>query len=717
MKKICTLLLVFALVSGLNMAYADSAPSLPHTIYGDVSINGLPATGTLKVLVNGVESEQVQVTDGEFGKGLFDPKLVVSGVSGDKLTFSFEAESYTINPSYNIYLVDSAQYVSEIDFASGGYTKILLEFTGTADSGDTGDTGDSGDTGDTGDSGDTGDTGDSGDTGDTGDSGDTGDTGDSGDTGDTGDSGDTGDTGDSGDTGDTGDSGDTGDTGDSGDTGDTGDSGSMPLNPELFYGFATIGETSASGTLNVYVDDVLQDSIAVQNGLFGGSGPLAEKLVATGYVGETNEVRFTLVSGGETYSSFSAEIGEETYTDELPYVEGVKNIAIEFSGSTGISGDTGDTGDTGDSGSMPLNPELFYGFATIGETSASGTLNVYVDDVLQDSIAVQNGLFGGSCTLAEKLVATGYVGETNEVRFTLVSGGETYSSFSAEIGEETYTDELPYVEGEAYYMEISFSESTGAVDNNSNSSNDETSDSSMPLYPELFYGLVYLDDTLASSTLNVYVDDVLQDSIEIENGIFGGEGPLDDKLTATGYEGNSNVVTFSLVSGGGTYSSFTAELSDATYENEIPYDEGVHYVILTFSSEATETGDSASTGGSGSGGSSSGGSSSSVIISSDSSEPSATTKNSDSGTLTKTTSSANPAETSENTEQNAAKNSLDISSDDETYSNETGVVLQQESPLGGINLYLAMAAALLILIAIAAAWYQSREKPEVLPQP
>jgi len=239
----------------------------------------------------------------------------------------------------------------------------------------------------------------------------------------------------------------------------------------------------------------------------------------------------------------------------------------------------------------------------------------------------------------------------------------------------------------------------------------------MPLYPELFYGLVYLDDTLPSSTLNVYVDDVLQDSIEIENGVFGGEGPLDDKLTATGYESSSNVVTFSLVSGEETYSSFTAELSNATYENEVPYDEGVHYVIITFSSKATETGDSGSTGGGGSSGSSSDDSSSTVIISSDSSETSATTKNSDSGTLMKTTSSANPGETSEDTEQTTAKNSQDVTSDSETYDNETGVVLQQESPLGGINIYLAMAAILLILIALAAAWYQSREKPEVLPQP
>jgi hypothetical protein len=394
MKKIYTVLLVFALVSCLSIVSADSIPQFPHTFYGDVTINELPATGTLKVLVNGVESEQVQVTDGEFGKGLFDAKLVVNGASGDQITFSFESEGYTLDSDYKIYIIDSEQYVSEIDFVSGGYTEILLEFTGTGD-----------------------------------------------------------------------------------------------------------------------------------------------------------------------------------------------------------GGDTGDTGDTGNGEELPLNPDVFY-------------------------------------------------------------------------------------------------------------------------------GLVYLDESLASSTLNLYVDGVLQDSIGIENGVFGGEGALDDKLIATGYDGNSNVVTFSLVSGGETYSSFTAELSDATYEDELPYIEGVHYVVLTFSETADtgdtgDTSDSGSSSGGGGGGSSrsSSSSSSSIISSSDSSETPVTTsvpKTSSSGTSTD--SSSNTVESSENigpdTTQDLPNDTLDYGSD----SNETGVVLQQESPLGGINMYLAMAAILLILIALAAAWYQSKEKPEVVPQ-
>jgi hypothetical protein len=394
MKKIYTVLLVFALVSCLSIVSADSIPQFPHTFYGDVTINELPATGTLKVLVNGVESEQVQVTDGEFGKGLFDAKLVVNGASGDQITFSFESEGYTLDSDYKIYIIDSEQYVSEIDFVSGGYTEILLEFTGTGD-----------------------------------------------------------------------------------------------------------------------------------------------------------------------------------------------------------GGDTGDTGDTGNGEELPLNPDVFY-------------------------------------------------------------------------------------------------------------------------------GLVYLDESLASSTLNLYVDGVLQDSIGIENGVFGGEGALDDKLIATGYDGNSNVVTFSLVSGGETYSSFTAELSDATYEDELPYIEGVHYVVLTFSETADtgdtgDTSDSGSSSGGGGGGSSrsSSSSSSSIISSSDSSETPVTTsvpKTSSSGTSTD--SSSNTVESSENigpdTTQDLPNDTLDYGSD----SNETGVVLQQESPLGGINMYLALAAILLILIALAAAWYQSKEKPEVVPQ-
>ncbi|BAP61486.1 hypothetical protein MMKA1_13690 [Methanococcus maripaludis KA1] len=509
MKKIYTVLLVFALVSCLSIVSADSIPQFPHTFYGDVTINELPATGTLKVLVNGVESEQVQVTDGEFGKGLFDAKLVVNGASGDQITFSFESEGYTLDSDYKIYIIDSEQYVSEIDFVSGGYTEILLEFTGTGDGGDTGD------------------------------------------------------------------------------TGDTGNGEELPLNPDVFYGLVYLDESLASSTLNLYVDGVLQDSIGIENGVFGGEGALDDKLIATGYDGNSNVVTFSLVSGGETYSSFTAELSDATYEDELPYIEGVHYVVLTFS----------ETADTGNGEELPLNPDVFY-------------------------------------------------------------------------------------------------------------------------------GLVYLDESLASSTLNLYVDGVLQDSIGIENGVFGGEGALDDKLIATGYDRNSNVVTFSLVSGGETYSSFTAELSDATYEDELPYIEGVHYVVLTFSETADtgdtgDTSDSGSSSGGGGGGSSrsSSSSSSSIISSSDSSETPVTTsvpKTSSSGTSTD--SSSNTVESSENigpdTTQDLPNDTLDYGSD----SNETGVVLQQESPLGGINMYLALAAILLILIALAAAWYQSKEKPEVVPQ-
>ncbi|WP_333583265.1 surface protein, anchor region, partial [Methanococcus maripaludis] len=488
----------------------------------------------------------------------------------------------------------------------------------------------------------------------------------------------------------------------------------LPLNPGVFYGLVYLDESLASSTLNLYVDGVLQDSIGIENGVFGGEGALDDKLIATGYDGNSNVVTFSLVSGGETYSSFTAELSDATYEDELPYIEGVHYVVLTFS----------ETADTGNGEELPLNPDVFYGLVYLDESLASSTLNLYVDGVLQDSIGIENGVFGGEGALDDKLIATGYDGNSNVVTFSLVSGGETYSSFTAELSDATYEDELPYIEG-VHYVVLTFSEiaDTGDTGDSGDTGNINSSEQ-LPLNPDIFYGMVYLDEALASSTLNLYVDGALQNSIGIENGVFGGEGPLDNKLIATGYDGNSNVVTFSLVSGGETYSSFTAELSDATYEDELPYIEGVHYVVLTFSETADtgdtgDTSDSGSSSGGGGGGSSrsSSSSSSSIISSSDSSETPVTTsvpKTSSSGTSTD--SSSNTVESSENvgpdTTQDSPDDTLDYGSD----SNETGVVLQQESPLGGINMYLALAAILLILIALAAAWYQSKEKPEVVPQ-
>ncbi|ABR54417.1 surface protein, anchor region [Methanococcus vannielii SB] len=653
MKKLFTLLLVVALVSSMSMASATGGiPQLPQNFYGGVYLNDLPASGTLKLLINGVEEDHVVVTNGVFGKGILDKKLTASGKSGDKITFSFQSSGYTINSAYTIYLVSSSKYVSDIDFQSGVNTEIVLKFNGTGSS----DPGSS-------------------------------------------------------------------DPGSS----DPGSSEqSMPLNPELFYGTAKLGDSNAFGTLKVYVDGVLQDSIVVQNGAFGGPGPLNTKLIATGYVGKTNEVKFSLESDGKTYNGFTAKVGDNTYTNKLPYVEAtVCLIELKFSNSentgNGDNSGTNPINGTNNSG-MPLNPNIFYGTAKLGDSNAFGTLKVYVDGVLQDSIVVQNGAFGNSCVLADKLIATGYVGKTNEVKFSLESDGKTYNGFTAKVGDNTYTNKLPYVEATVCLIELKFSnsENTGNGDNSGTNPINGTNNSGMPLNPNIFYGIAYLGTSLPSSTLNVYVDGVLQDSIELKTGAFGGPGPLDDKLIATGYVGKTNEVKFSLESDGKTYNGFTAKVGDNTYTNKLPYVEGQHYIIITFttSTESSDTGNGGSsggnTGGGSSGGNTGGGNTGSSTVSGTTStvSTSSTKTGSNMETSTKTSTSGSAVEPSDS--ETTPKTSVSEISTADDGSGEQSALLQQESSLTGLNLSLTVAAILLISIALIAGWYHSKAKPEVV---
>ncbi|MHA1817444.1 MAG: hypothetical protein ACTSX1_15690 [Candidatus Heimdallarchaeaceae archaeon] len=68
----------------------------------------------------------------------------------------------------------------------------------------------------------------------------------------------------------------------------------IPTDPNIFYGRVTLNDDSdVDGTLKLYVNDVLQDTISVNDGSFGGAGVFDSKLTATGKNGDT--IKFVLV--------------------------------------------------------------------------------------------------------------------------------------------------------------------------------------------------------------------------------------------------------------------------------------------------------------------------------------------------------------------------------------------------------------------------------------
>ncbi|WP_459201055.1 hypothetical protein [Methanococcus sp. CF] len=235
----------------------------------------------------------------------------------------------------------------------------------------------------------------------------------------------------------------------------------------------------------------------------------------------------------------------------------------------------------------------------------------------------------------------------------------------------------------------------------------------IPDDPDIFYGDVYLNGNLLNSgTLSVYVNGDLTDEITVISGSFGGPDILDEKLIASGYDGDD--VTFSLdVSGYTINSDYTVYREDLDCGECIDYLCCQEYVKLEFSGSVTPSSGGGTTGGTAGGGSYSGGGGGITTTS-------ALTSTNETGTSGSSGTSEGDSGTGDGSGillfENETGEPQSNPQEETNDNNETGVVLQQESPFGGINLYLAMAAILLILIALAAAWYQSREKPEILPQ-
>lgn len=240
----------------------------------------------------------------------------------------------------------------------------------------------------------------------------------------------------------------------------------------------------------------------------------------------------------------------------------------------------------------------------------------------------------------------------------------------------------------------------------------------VPDDPDIFYGDVYLNGNLLNSgTLGVYVNGELTDTITVTGGSFGGPDILDEKLIASGYDGDE--VTFALdVSGYTINSDYTVYRNSQSCGDCIEYDCCQEYVKIEFSGTAIPTNDGGGTSGGGTtgggGGFSGGGGTTSTsggtTTSLGTTDGGITSSGSGSSTSGDSNSGGSSNETTDGT--------LDpFSGQNSNESSESGVVLQQESPIGGFNLYLALAAILLILIAVIAAWYQSKAKPEVLPSP
>jgi len=237
----------------------------------------------------------------------------------------------------------------------------------------------------------------------------------------------------------------------------------------------------------------------------------------------------------------------------------------------------------------------------------------------------------------------------------------------------------------------------------------------IPDDPDIFYGNVYLNGNLLNSgTLSVYVDGELTDEITVTSGSFGGPDILDEKLIASGYDGDQ--VTFALdVSGYTINSDYVVYRDDIDCGDCIEYYCCQEYVKLEFSGSAIPSSSGTTSGGTTTGGAGSyvGGGGGITTSSASPSTGTTVTSGTDDGS---SDGDSGTGDISGNLLFENETEELQSDNLEGQDNNESGVVLQQESPLGGINLYLAMAAILLILIALAAAWYQSKEKPEVLPQ-
>jgi len=121
----------------------------------------------------------------------------------------------------------------------------------------------------------------------------------------------------------------------------------------------------------------------------------------------------------------------------------------------------------------------------------------------------------------------------------------------------------------------------------------------VPDDPNIFYGNVYLNGNLLNSgTLGVYVNGELTDTITVTGGSFGGPDILDEKLIASGYDGDK--VTFALdVSGYTVNSDYTVYRNSRACEGCIEYECCQEYVKIEFSGTTIPTNDGGGTSGGG----------------------------------------------------------------------------------------------------------------------
>jgi len=110
LKLKVSILLIFIFVLG-NYLVLASFPGIPHQFYGDVEINGLPATnGIVEVKINDEEAGAVNILNGKYG---YDPIFLIkdpdSNLNGKLIIFYVNG-------------VESSAYV----FENGGVTKLDL---------------------------------------------------------------------------------------------------------------------------------------------------------------------------------------------------------------------------------------------------------------------------------------------------------------------------------------------------------------------------------------------------------------------------------------------------------------------------------------------------------------------------------------------------------------------------------------------------------------
>jgi hypothetical protein len=249
----------------------------------------------------------------------------------------------------------------------------------TGNQGDTGPTGNAGPTGPTGSPGDIGpqgtegELGPTGDTGPTGAQGDVGPTGAQGDTGPTGAQGDVGPTGAQGDVGPTGAQGDTGPTGAQGDLGPTGDTG--PIGPQ-----GDLGPTGPQGDAGPTGAD---STVPGPTGPQGYSGMLLEALILDTFVGNGNEVNYTLTEAPLDINNTIVTISGVVQTPQVNYtlsgdiltftsapVNNSEITVLHLKAGAPITGPTGSTGIQG-----PTGPEGGFGGATFDYVFSTNTAN------------------------------------------------------------------------------------------------------------------------------------------------------------------------------------------------------------------------------------------------------------------------------------------------------------------------------------------------------